>query len=159
MRKIYRFLLRIHVVFFVLIGLLIDFAMNMIVEYFIPVDDSAVVTFLSDVGIMGGLLYGVIFLPIIETAIFQALIIVISRYLLSKINVRHYIFPVLISASVFGLSHCYNLAYVVAAFVAGCIYAFFYILSGKREECPIIVIAIMHALHNLAAFFQDFFFN
>jgi len=156
-RKIYRFLLTIPIYFFIPIILGIDISINFISAQFIDVDTKDISFFMAEMGIWGSFLFAIVITPLFETIFFQWLVIDGAKYVFSKVKMKHYVFPMLVSASFFGLNHYYSLSYIIVTFFSGCIYAFSFILVRKRQENPMIVISIIHALFNLIPFYQDFF--
>ena len=91
----------------------------------------------------------VIIAPLIETFIFQYLII---EFLLrfKKINI---ITIILVSALAFGLSHNYDFIYVLVICITGFIYASYYLyLKTKGIKFPFLYICSLHALWNFLSF-------
>jgi membrane protease YdiL (CAAX protease family) len=87
----------------------------------------------------------VIVSPIIETIIFQFIIIEIfyekcNKYLICGL-----------SAILFASSHLYNILYFVFAFIMGLAFAYLYIL-GKKKEKGIKYVFLSHLIYNLIAF-------
>ncbi len=93
--------------------------------------------------------------PLFETTIFQFLIIKISHKLLVKLKANSMVIPIFLSAIFFGLSHCYNLNYMILAFFIGLIFASAFVISLKRRENAIILVFAIHAMINLVPFCQD----
>lgn len=155
-RKFYRFLLTSPVYLFIPMMLATDILLNIIATQVIVVDTKESSLFITEMGIWGGFIFVILIAPVFETVIFQWLAVEGAKYVFSKVKIKHYIFPVLVSAFIFGLNHYYNFSYMIVTFFSGSIYAFSYILIKKRRENPIVVISIMHALFNLIPFYQDF---
>jgi len=91
---------------------------------------------------------GVIFVPLLETLIFQTVIINLVKKAFPKLP----IISIIISSVLFGLSHFYSIAYILYTILMGIIFAYSYILSQKKEYNPFLVVFSIHALHNLTTF-------
>ena len=94
----------------------------------------------------------VIIAPLIETFIFQYLIIeFLFRFKKIKVNII-----ILISVLAFGCSHYYNLIYVLVMCVVGFIFASYYLyLKIKEIRYPFLYICSLHALCNFLVFILD----
>jgi hypothetical protein len=93
----------------------------------------------------------VIFAPLIETFIFQYLIIETLRYF--KINKNVIIW---FSCLVFTISHSYNLVYMLLIIFPGYLYSKYYIfLKDNRRNSPFLAIYFLHLLSNLFVFILD----
>ena len=97
----------------------------------------------------------VIAAPLIETILFQYLPITLIMYLLKNYK-RRQTFSILISATLFGLSHPYNLTYIFLAFLVGVVFAYFFLLSIKRKEIPFLNVFLIHLLLNFIPYSRDF---
>ncbi len=84
--------------------------------------------------------------PIVETFIFQYIII---KSLLGKVDS---LWIVLISSSFFGLSHFYDLFYIVNTFFIGLVFATAFINWKGTKLSPFFIVFIVHSLHNLLIF-------
>jgi hypothetical protein len=98
------------------------------------------------------LFIAVIFGPLLETLIFQTLII----YLVKKILPKFELIAILISGILFGLGHFYSGAYVVYTTIIGFVLAFVYIFSLKKGFNAFFVVFAIHALHNLTMFITNY---
>lgn len=98
---------------------------------------------LKQSGIIKIILSGIVLAPILETLIFQKLFF---DFLKTKIRVR---FIILISALCFGLSHFYDLSYVINTFFIGIILAIAYAFWSSKKISPFWVVVTIHLLHNL----------
>ena len=78
--------------------------------------------------------FSVIFGPLVETFIFQYLIIELL-YLLKKINLN---VVVIVSSLAFGLSHNYNMIYMVVIFISGLVYASYYLYLKIKKKISIL---------------------
>lgn len=97
----------------------------------------------------------VILAPLIETFIFQFLIIEGTLRVLKKSSFKKYIAAVL-SALLFGLTHYYNIYYIGYAFLSGIIFAGIYFYAkGRKGLNPYWVVVSIHAVGNLVAFILD----
>lgn len=107
-----------------------------------------------NIGFITMLISAVIIAPIAETALFQALpLLLLTRipYLREKPG-----WIILISALVFGLWHPYSIHYMVFAFIGGAVYMYVYIIRyGKYSFRTVLVI---HLLGNLFATLGNEFF-
>lgn len=91
--------------------------------------------------ILGKMLLICIMVPVIETLVFQTIVIsVMVKYTKSRW------FAVLISAIFFGLAHSYSTAYMAKAFVTGLFYGLLYIVC-KKHYASFHLVAI-HSLYN-----------
>ncbi|MDM0032216.1 CPBP family glutamic-type intramembrane protease [Variovorax sp. J22P271] len=93
-----------------------------------------------------GLLLTVLVIPVIETAVFQ------------WVPIRKLGLPcrwgILLSATLFGLSHWYSLSDVVATFLIGLVFAYgFAVRDPENGGKPFLLVTIAHALHNSVAAF------
>ena len=86
----------------------------------------------------------VLMAPIIETILFQHLVLKISMNHISK---NKWI-AIFVSAFLFGISHNYSIPYICKAFITGILYAGLYFLSVLKKKNPIIVVSITHAAYN-----------
>ncbi|MDU1348031.1 CPBP family intramembrane glutamic endopeptidase [Clostridium butanoliproducens] len=84
--------------------------------------------------------------PFFETLIFQSLVIFILQKIKGLKN--NNIIIILISSILFGVAHYYNVAYIFKAFIAGILYAYSYLVYKDKDQHPIWVVTIIHALHN-----------
>lgn len=91
--------------------------------------------------------------PVLETTIFQWLIIEIMY---KKIGTR---FAVIISALLFGLSHFYNSLYVINTFFIGLILSTSYVLAKEKKFNPSLITIAVHSLHNIIIFILEIFFH
>ena len=87
----------------------------------------------------------VIVAPILETLIFQYLII---NFFLTKTKS---FYACVISSLIFALQHMYNLFYFVLTLFVGLIFAYLYVI-GKKRNYGFILVAVAHSLYNLIVF-------
>lgn len=107
--------------------------------------------FSSDFSLTEVFVLSIIIGPIIETFIFQFLIIEI----LYKFKLNYYLIS-LLSALAFGFSHSYNYFYILVMILLGWLYAIYYIyLKENKKKFPFLVILSLHALSNIISFLID----
>lgn len=115
------------------------------------IDPSSLQNPADDYGILFTTFLLLIFAPIIETLIYQFLVIEILR----KIKIP----PGLIisfSAILFGLSHHYHVFYIIATTFSGIIYALYYLkLRPQGKLNAILGVTGLHFLSNLVALLSD----
>jgi len=92
----------------------------------------------------------VIWTPVFETFLYQALITHIIRAFVHKIRYS-FVISILISSLAFGLSHPYSLPYVLAATLYGIILAATYYIFLYRKQSAFLVVFLLHALINVSA--------
>tara|TARA_B110000114_G_scaffold22039_1_gene21000 strand:+ start:1245 stop:1751 length:507 start_codon:yes stop_codon:yes gene_type:complete len=97
-------------------------------------------------------IFTVIIGPIIETFLFQYLIIeVLFFFKRIKINTI-----IIISSLSFSLTHYYNFIYILVTFLSGIIYASYYLyLKEEKQRFPFLYICLFHSLYNFSAFILD----
>lgn len=118
---------------------------------------GAITTFLPEPDLTGSLstdsvildlLIGVIVVPLIETLLFQSLIIEIICKIIKRPR-RNIYFAVIVSSLAFALNHTYSFSYVIITFFIGIIFALAYYLGRYRKESAIILVSIIHSMYNL----------
>lgn len=92
-----------------------------------------------------GLLLTALVIPVIETALFQWVPI-------CKLGLP-YGWGILLSATLFGVSHWYSLSDVLATFLIGLVFAYGFAVRDFKEGKPFLLVTIAHALHNSVASF------
>jgi membrane protease YdiL (CAAX protease family) len=99
----------------------------------------------------------VIFAPIIETLIFQFLIIESVLYLFKKLKISNSLFvSVAISGIFFGISHSYNIYYVLVTILLGFLLGFFYLIAKNHKYMnAFLTVCIVHSCSNLVGFIVD----
>lgn len=85
--------------------------------------------------------------PLIETIIFQILIIKLIGFYSTNKNVA-----VVFSALLFSLSHIYSLPYFIYAFLAGLLFANLYFIAKNNNLSTFKIIFYTHALSNMAIY-------
>ena len=90
----------------------------------------------------------VIFDPLIETTIFQAIpFYFVNRYIKhrKKLWILLFITPIL-------FIHTFSLGYILYTYFAGCILVFLYYIAYYRKEKAVILISIIHMIFNLIVY-------
>jgi len=100
-------------------------------------------------------LIAVIAAPIIETLIFQYFVIE------TLLNVKLApLLCIIASALLFGISHYYNIAYVLVTTIVGFIFAYYYMaLRHQHYFNKLILVTLLHVLSNLFAFVNNNFYD
>lgn len=108
------------------------------------------------------LFFSTVFLaPIIETLIYQLLIIELLSSIEIKIffkwNIKKYkyYYTIYSSAIAFSLSHNFGISYLIFTFLSGLIFAIMYLYLKKREGISIafLVCLMVHVFNNVFVFF------
>lgn len=94
----------------------------------------------------------VIVAPLIETLLFQYLVIEICKTI--KMRLRYCCF---ISAIIFASFHLYNVFYFLYTFAGGLLFAFLY-LRGKNQKNAILLPLVAHTLYNGIVFIIKYYF-
>ena len=89
-------------------------------------------------------LFLIVLCPIIETFIFQCLVIKISHDLF-RIK---YSISIIISALIFGLIHDYSVAYQLHGFIMGLLLAYSFAIYEKKKYSSFLITTIIHAIRN-----------
>ena len=114
-------------------------------------------TFLPEPDIAGSLavesfileyLIAVVVAPLIETLLFQSLIIEIICKFIKRPRKNIWI-SVITSSLAFSLNHTYSISYMVITFFAGVILAKAYYLGRYRKEGAIVLVFAIHSMYNL----------
>ena len=98
---------------------------------------------------------GVFIVPIIETFVYQTL----PYYFLNKVNflkTKAYLI-LIISALFFGVTHCYDLFYIIYGFFGGLVLMYGYMVRIKNDKNTFYLIAVTHGLFNLGVFFSKYY--
>jgi uncharacterized protein len=151
--NIFRFLRRINIAFYVSIFLITNYLIACISYLFPPnaMDNRTEDLFTS---LYEKIIYGVIVIPIIETLLFQTLVILVVCRLIKRPKYNLYT-AVIISATLFSLNHNYSIYYLIMTFVAGVTLAFAYYIARYRKFNATITIILIHALWNILGFITD----
>lgn len=151
------YLERIDKYYFLFIALLtivfVSYSGSYIIEY-IAGEDTLNIDFFNDKSLLYIFIFTVIVGPIIETLIFQFGII--ELILLLKKNKFFEILAILISSIIFGLTHNYNVYYIIFGVFIGIIFGIIYIVAKRRKDMnAFTIVLIAHAFTNLIAFFHN----
>lgn len=95
------------------------------------------------------LIFGVTFVPIIETAVFQHWII--RWFRVSATLGDKTLLAIVASAAAFGLAHYGSIVSVLHGFLIGLILAYSYIVKDSNPKTAFWVVTAIHALRNLIA--------
>lgn len=102
-----------------------------------------------------GWLYNIVLLvilaPLIETAVFQFFLIEFVLFLVPHKKVL----AVLISATIFSISHSYSIQYVLFSFAIGFLLAYSYIIY--RQDKAFLIVFLIHALRNFLGLLLFFY--
>lgn len=99
----------------------------------------------------------VIVVPLLETLLFQSLIIEIICKIIKRPRKNMY-FAVIASSLAFAFNHTYSLSYFIITLGAGIILALVYYIGRYRKEGPIILVFILHAMYNLLSSLYNLIF-
>ena len=140
---------KLNVYLFYGITFFLLFTSNLILSWLFPFGASnSNVNYIEHFGQVVTLLVVVIWAPVMETILYQALIIHIVKAFVPKIRYS-FLISVFISSLAFGLSHPYSLSYIFAASIAGLIFASTYYISLYRKQSAFLLVFLLHALNNL----------
>lgn len=123
-----------------------------------PIDPLSKITNQFDVFVSS-----VIIGPIIETLIFQILLIkgfyiFLYIFLVDKITENKImIYAIILSSLVFGGMHYYSNMYILMMFILGLFFGMIYYYSKRKKIYPFLPIAIIHSLYNLTVILFDKF--
>lgn len=150
MKTIYRFFLSqplyLVVIYFFLLALLLPNSLGNILELlFSTLEAPNPHIFDSEIKEFFSLL---VLAPVLETIIFQMLVYSFLRYILKFRTIT----ILILSAIIFGISHCYDIVYVIVAAVMGFLFMFLYIILNKREFYPLLITILTHSMLNLITF-------
>lgn len=102
-------------------------------------------------------LIAVIISPLIETFLFQFLLIEFIILLFSFIKIRGgRLISVLVSSSLFAATHPYSFIYLFSALISGLMYGTFYLVAkSKKGLNGFSVVYIVHSFYNLIVFLAN----
>jgi hypothetical protein len=130
---------------------ILDNTYNFISGYIISLYDEILLDidpYFEGFSLMGILFLTVIIAPLLETFVFQYLIIEILYKL--KINDEIIIW---VSALAFSLSHYYNFIYILAILFPGFLFSSFYLyLKKSKYKSPFLAVILLHAISNFIVF-------
>lgn len=99
--------------------------------------------------------------PLVETAFFQYLPIVLTLKILLELNMissyskKHFYFTIIISSFLFALIHTFSLVYFFVAFIMGLYFGYITIISEfvrKKRINAFISVGLVHSILNLMAY-------
>jgi membrane protease YdiL (CAAX protease family) len=132
---------------------------NLILQYLISlavhfIDEKAFeISLLNDKSLLYIFVLTCIFAPILETYLFQYLIIENCYKYIKKNKV---VWSILISSVVFAVLHYYSFLYIISTFLLASSYAFFYIVAKKKRGVNAYwVIVLVHAIQNFIPFVME----
>ena len=114
-----------YLLFFTLIGWGLSECSEFLVDYLSgkPVASENPIT---ESNLTAQIFLGIILSPIVETYIFQHLILINSRKVFDTYP-QNYIFPIFLSATAFAVMHLFSISYMLDGFLIGSFFAFIYI--------------------------------
>lgn len=131
-----------YFIIFLILKLLIAFITSIIATY---IDPRSTENPIENYGLPFDIIVSLFLAPLIETLIFQLLII----ELLVKMKINPFII-ISTSALLFGISHNYNILYIVATTISGFIYAiYYYKLRNQGKLNSYLLVSVLHSLSNL----------
>ena len=146
-------LIRLNVIIFFSSFLLISFAISTITLFFPKTSGDVNSNIVLD-SIFEKIFFGIILVPLIETLIFQSLIISVICKLIKRARSNFY--PAIVfSAFAFSLNHSYNAYYMIYTFIVGTILAFAYYIARYRKESAVLLVFAIHATYNFTSFLLD----
>lgn len=149
-------LVRIKSVKFILFFLIISYVIST-VTYLFPQTADEQTEFVLDT-IFEKIFFGIFLVPLLETLLFQALIISIVCKVIKR-NKFNFYPAIFISAIAFAVNHSYNYYYMIYTFLAGIILALAYYLARYRKESAVLLVFIIHAAYNLSGYILDIFYS
>lgn len=134
-----------------LIIFLIDNLYTFLISYIVNIYDPSILDVFNFKSLHEAFILSVLIGPLLETFLFQYLIIeTLCKF---KLNNNLIIW---ISAILFALTHNYNLIYLLAAIFPGILYASYYLYLKKENRKNIFfTIYALHSLTNLVVFIVD----
>ncbi len=126
---------------------------------------GVITTFLPEPDMTGSLATGIIVIdmliavilaPLIETLLFQSLIIEIICRIIRRPRKNIFI-AVIVSSLAFALNHTYSLSFFIITFFGGIVLALAYYLGRYRKESAIILVFLIHSLYNLSSSLYNMF--
>lgn len=97
----------------------------------------------------------IILLPLIETLVFQAMVIRIILFFFKKLKKTKIIIAIMASSILFAINHPYSISYILTAFFMGFVLAVSYIAIIKRKYSSIIVTFVIHSFYNMIPFISS----
>jgi hypothetical protein len=130
------------------------FLLTVFLAVYLAADDAGVSGYLNSdgngpkrEGLFKDIVRKVLIAPFLETVFCQWL----PTLIVFKFFKRNLLAAVLLSATLFGLGHTYNLFYIIATFAIGVVLAVGFIARYTKGGHPILLVSLVHALKNLVA--------
>lgn len=141
-------------IFFLIKFTLLSFIVSSIVSYALFLLNPVEYNGFSNPNIWVEIFAAFILAPVTESIVFFWLIYkIIFKINLSVYN--NYLF-IAISSILFGLSHFYNINYIIETIVTGLFIAYLYIIMEKKFNNGLISVIIMHSFYNFLVLVLNF---
>ncbi len=154
-REIIRLLLNANTVVFFTISVLLTIFSPYIIS-FLNLNGSgksfAEINDLQKIGEIEFFVISILIVPVLETVIFQSILLNVAIWLLKKIKYNRFYIPIIFSGVIFGLSHLYNLNYLISASIMGLVFAFTYRIFMVRKGSPFLIVTGIHSISNLIVY-------
>ncbi len=136
-----------YILIFTLLTIFVSFLINISLEHFNILDaDLNSPSFFS---LTQEIFLTVIVAPLLETFIFQFLFYYIIKIFYKFLGHYFNFIYIIISATLFGLSHKYSIYYQIGTFFFGLIFSYSFIFFKTKFNSPFISVCIVHSLYNL----------
>ncbi len=154
--KVYRFLLRINTIGYIVLFTLLMFVVQIAISKIFPPGDDLRPAELEEYAKSPIYFFFlvVIMTPIVETLLFQTLIIRGLSFIAQEIKIKCNFIIISISAVAFAISHFYNLRYFLQTIPLGYVFAICFVLALKRNQKinASLTVIVIHSLHNFILF-------
>lgn len=134
-----------YLFFFTLIGLGLSECSEYLVDY-LSGKTVASENPITESNLTAQIFLGIILSPVVETYIFQHLILVNSRRVFDTYPVN-YIFPIFLSAIAFAVMHLFSIYYMLDGFLIGIYLAFIYLFTLDKFDSKIKAFAVVWFVH------------
>ncbi|MEJ8555258.1 CPBP family intramembrane glutamic endopeptidase [Tepidibacter sp. Z1-5] len=150
--KVHNYLCNTDVVTFILSIILIQYLSVILLSPLIMLfpDNNGAAPFDPEESKRLMLILGVVIAPLIETLLYQKIVIDICDKI-KFFNNKKFI-GILISGAIFGSRHTYSPQYMVHMFVVGSVWAYAYTVYKEKKKHPYWVVCCIHAINNFIAF-------
>ncbi len=154
--KLFSFFIRLNFAFFILIFLGISYVTHLFTFIFPESwSENPVINDMSESSMPFLTIIGI---PWIETVLFQSLIIGGICAFVKRPRYNFYL-SIGLSAVLFGLSHSFNIYYMIWTTSVGIIIGFAYYIARYKTNWPFLPVFIIHALWNSIGFIGDFIYQ
>ncbi len=161
-QKYYKGYSELNIILFIVFNVILLILINLSIR-FLPFMGSLKNTVVKDMFEGHSIYYAFfmtnILIPLLETLIFQTLVIKGVFFLLKKKNTIKVITAITISAILFSINHLFSLLYLLLTFFIGLVLANVYIIMVKRRHYPTLITFLIHALYNTTLFFYGILIN